>query len=96
LLDACGTLEGESVVGEAIQGIPNLWCFVDQVVDRSHGLATSPIQAPTQITSAAGVLIHDWREPIRQMLQFPNVHITYQQRYMGLTYLGIGTAAPAW
>jgi hypothetical protein len=77
LLDLSGKLEGESVVGAAIQGIPNLWCFVNH----SHWLATSPIPSPTQITSGAGVLVHDWREPIRQMLRFPGdiVHITYKQ-----------------
>jgi hypothetical protein len=78
LLDLSGKLEGESVVGEAIQGIPNLWCFVSRI----HGLATSPNPSTTQITSGAGVLVHDWREPIRQMLRFPGdiVHITYNQR----------------
>ena len=77
LLDLRGTLEGEGVVGAAIQGIPNLWCFVI----RSHELATSPIPSPTQITSGAGVLVHDWREPIRRMLRFPGdiVHIKYRQ-----------------
>jgi hypothetical protein len=78
LLDLSGKLEGESVVGAAIQGIPNLWCFVI----RSPGLAASPITIKTQITSGAGVLVHDWREPIRQMLRSPGdiVHITYKRR----------------
>ena len=78
LLDLSGKLEGESVVGAAIQGIPNLLCFVR----RSHGLATSPNLTISQVTSAAGVLIHDWREPIRQMLRFPGdiVRITYRRR----------------
>ena len=78
LIDVCGTLEGESVVGAAIQGIPDLWCFVNC----SEGLVTSPNPTITKITSVAGVIVHDWREPIRQMLRFPGdiVHITYKQR----------------
>jgi hypothetical protein len=27
LLDVCGKLEGENIIGEAIKGTPNLWCF---------------------------------------------------------------------
>ena len=72
LLDFRGKLEGEGVVGAAIQGIPDLWCFVD----RSGFGPGNPIT--TKITTVRGVLIYDWREPIRQMLRFPgvNVHIT--------------------
>ena len=74
LLDVRGKLEGEGVVGAAIRGIPNLWCFVDHS-GSGPGLAPSPNATATQITSAAGVLIHDWREPIRQMLRFPGANI---------------------
>ena len=76
LLDVRGNLEGDSVVGAAIQGIPNLWC---SMMERSGGppLAPSPKVTPTQITSAAGLLIQDWTKPIREILRFPraNIHI---------------------
>jgi hypothetical protein len=74
LLDLCGTLEGEGVVGAAIQGIPNLWCFVDHS-GLEPDLAPSPNAAAIQITSAAGVLIQDWRVPIREMLRFPGANV---------------------
>jgi hypothetical protein len=82
LLDVRGNLEGESVFGRTIQGIPNLWCFEEYLP-----LAPQPAPSPnrnspsltgvtaTQITSAAGVLIGDWREPIRKMLRSLNFSI---------------------
>jgi hypothetical protein len=82
LLDVCGNLEGESVVEETIQGIPNLWCF-----EESLSLAPQPASSPnrnspsltdvaaTQISSATGILIGNWKEPIRRMLQSRDVII---------------------
>ncbi|KAH9984233.1 hypothetical protein BJV77DRAFT_1038620 [Russula vinacea] len=65
-LEAAGQirLEGESVVGASIQGIPNLRCFVL----RSWLRWLSPDTTFTQISSAAGVLIPDWTEPIHQII----------------------------
>ena len=76
LLDVRGKLEGHSVVGAAIQGIPNLWCSMER--SDLPPLAPSPKVTPTQITSAAGLLIQDWTKPIREILRFPggNIHIT--------------------
>ncbi|KAF8477765.1 hypothetical protein DFH94DRAFT_755668 [Russula ochroleuca] len=74
--DVRGKLVGDSVVGAAIQGVPNLWCFMNLCDDPP--LAPSPTVIPTQITSAAGLLIRDWRKAIRLILRFPgaNIHIT--------------------
>jgi hypothetical protein len=88
LLDVCGRLEGESIVGEAIEGIPNLWYFKEFPLSPSSQPALSPnrnspsrTMNATQLTSATGILIRDWREPIRRMLQHPvvNIHITDKQ-----------------
>ena len=86
LLDVRGRLEGESVVGAAIEGIPNLWCFEERPLSLAsesprrlhfHLIRNSPslTVTATQITSAAGILIRDWREPIRRMLRSPDVNI---------------------
>ena len=74
LLDIRGKLEGENVVAAAIPGVPNLWCFVGLWPE----LVPAPYMTTTQITSAEGALIQDWRELIRQMLRSPgiNIHIT--------------------
>jgi hypothetical protein len=78
LLDICGKLEGESIVGEAIHDIPNLWCFEEFPMC----LRNSPplVVSATQISSAAGILLRDWREPIHRMLQSRrlNIRITYE------------------
>ena len=79
LLDVRGNLEGDSAVGAAIQGIPNLWCSMeDSGLWDGPPLARSPKVTPTQITSAAGVLIRDWTKPIREILRIPgaDIHIT--------------------
>ena len=82
LIDVRGKLDGESIIGEAIRGIPNLWCFKERPLSLASQPALSPIQnsssltvTASQITSAAGILIRDWREPIRQMLQSRDVNI---------------------
>ena len=85
LPDVCGRLEGESIVGAAIEGIPNVWCFEELPLSpASHPAPLSPVRflpskllvmTATQITSAEGVLIRDWREPIRRMLQSRDVNI---------------------
>ena len=82
LLGIHGSLEGDSVVGAAIHGIPNLWCSMEgSGLWDGPPLAPSPKVTPTQITSAAGVLIQDWTKPIREILRFPraNIHITDKQ-----------------
>jgi hypothetical protein len=82
-LDVCGNIEGESIIELAIKGIPNLWCFEERLpaplasrlrlsLDRN---TQSLIVTATQITSAEGILIRDWREPIRRMLQSRDVNI---------------------
>ena len=78
LLDLRGKLEGEGVVGAAIQGVPNLRWFVDRS-GSGPGLEP-PNPTKTKVTSAAGVLINDWREPIRQMLRFPGANIYFADK----------------
>jgi hypothetical protein len=86
-----GRLEGESVVGAAIEGIPNLWCFEERLL--SLASESHPPLAPiwfrpsesltvtaTQITSAEGILIRDWRKPIRRMLQSRDVNIRITEK----------------
>jgi hypothetical protein len=82
LLGVCGKLEGENTIAAAIKGIPNLWCFEEPPLSLTSQLALSPssrnsplIVTATQITSASGKLIQDWREPIHRMLQFRDVNI---------------------
>jgi hypothetical protein len=84
LLDVYGELEGENIVGEAIQGIPNLWCFEERPLSLAFqpALPTNPslTVTATQITSAAGMLIRDWREPIHRMLQSRDVNIRFTDK----------------
>ena len=70
LLDVCGNLVGESIVEAAINGIPNIWSFEEPLRRRFpfRSIYQNEVNAK-QITSAEGILIRDWREPIRQMLQ---------------------------
>lgn len=80
-LGVCGKLEGENTIAAAIKGIANLWCFEEPPLSLASQLALSPnrnsplIVTATQITSAEGKLIQDWREPIHRMLQFRDVNI---------------------
>ena len=80
LLDVCGRLVGESIVEAAINGIPNIWSFEEPL--RRPLPSHSPNRnnpslsvTATQITSAEGILIRDWREPIRQMLRSRDVYV---------------------
>ena len=83
-LDVYGMLVGESIVETAIQGVPDIWCFEEplSLASESQPPALSPNQnspspavTATKITSAAGKLIRDWREPIRRMLHSRDVNI---------------------
>ncbi|KAH9985679.1 hypothetical protein BJV77DRAFT_97427 [Russula vinacea] len=81
-LDVCGNLEGESIIEVAIKGIPNLWCFEERLPSLASQMRLSdnwntrtPTVTATKITSAKGILIRDWREPIRRMLQSRDVNI---------------------
>ena len=70
LLDVCGNLVGESIVEAAINGLPNIWSFKEPLPTRSTNRNNPSLTVTaTQITSAEGILIRDWREPIRQILQ---------------------------
>jgi len=81
--DVCGRLEGESIVGEAIQDMSNLWYFEEPPQSptgtpppaRSPN-RDSPLPAPSSMTatpkSTVGVQVTDWREPIRRLFQKPN------------------------
>src|SRR5229473_1018042 len=81
LLDVCGKLEGENIIGSDIQNTPNLWCYVEpppsnvsglSLPDRSSPSPTmSAIQSPT--TSPTGELMEHWREPIFQMVRSKGV-----------------------
>ena len=83
-LDVCGELEGENIVGEAIQGVPNLWCFEERPLSLAsqRALSTNPslTVTATQITSAAGMLIRDWREPVHRMLQSRHVNLRFTDK----------------
>ena len=80
--DVCGKLEGESIVGEDIQDTLKLWYFEEPSLSPTSPSPLSPIrdspsptvtETPTNFTP--GTPIGDWREPILQMLQLPNVNI---------------------
>ncbi|KAH9998357.1 hypothetical protein BJV77DRAFT_749534 [Russula vinacea] len=78
--DVCGSLVGESIVEAAIDGIPNIWSFEEPLrrplPSRSPNRNNPSLTVTaTQITSAEGMLIRDWREPIRQMLQSRDVYV---------------------
>ena len=83
LLDVYGMLVGESIVETAIQGVPDMWCFEEPLSLASGSQPTllpnqksrSPTATATKITSAAGKLIRDWKEPIRRMLHSRDVNI---------------------
>jgi hypothetical protein len=67
--DVYGRLEGESIVGEAIQDSPNLWYIEEPPLHpalRPLLLLHWNSHSPAMI---AGVRIQDWREPIHQMLR---------------------------
>lgn len=74
-LDINGKLEGESIVGKAIQKIPNLWCFEDPPLSNDSLSLLSNRSSPSPTTSASPTasptrsLIEDWREPILRMLR---------------------------
>ena len=81
LLDVFGNLVGETIVGATIQGVPNLWCFEEPppcLASRpaiSHNRNSPPNMTAKQITSAVGVVMYDWREPIHRMLRSRDVNI---------------------
>ena len=103
LLDVRGTLVGESVVEAAIQGIPNIWCFEELALSPASQLALSANQNrrngpsltvnATQITSAAGTLMRDWREPILRMLQSRDVYIRITDKPHSRSSLNNSTAS---
>ncbi|KAN0105755.1 hypothetical protein V8E52_010714 [Russula decolorans] len=80
--DVCGKLEGERIVGKTIKDTPNLWCFRELPPSHtsppspsSNRSCSSPTTAATPTTCPKGLLLTDWREPIRQMLRSPDVNI---------------------
>jgi hypothetical protein len=86
LLDVCGKLESEDVVGVDIKYTPNLWCY-EESEELPQSLSSQPAlssnwngshsSTATRITSAAGIPMCDWREPIHRMLQSQNVYIRF-------------------
>ena len=84
LLDVHGRLEGESIVGVAIHCIPDLWCIEESLSPASLPAPSpnrnSPSLTVTQITSATGKRIRDWREPIRRMLRSRDVGILFTDK----------------
>jgi hypothetical protein len=89
LLDVRGRLEGESIVGASIHDIPNLWCIEESPSLTSHPMLSPNQDSPsltvtvTQITSATGRRIRDWREPIRRMLQSRDASILFTDKPPG-------------
>ena len=81
LLDVNGKLEGESIVGEAIQNTHNLWCFEEPPLSNascsslSNRSTPSPTMSASPTVSPTGSLIYDWREPILRMLRSQDVNI---------------------
>jgi hypothetical protein len=61
--DVCGKLEGESIVGESTQGIPNLQYRVE------------PSSAAPPTNSDAWKTLRDWREPIHHIVNSPDISI---------------------
>jgi hypothetical protein len=85
LLDARGKLESEDIVGVDIKYTPNLWCLEELPLSLSSQPASnwnssSLTLTATQITSAAGIPMCDWREPIHRMLQSQNVNIRFTDK----------------
>ena len=80
-LDVNGKLEGESIVGEAIQKTHNLWCFEEPPLSNascsslSSQSTPSPTMSASSTASPTGSLIDDWREPILRMLRSQDVNI---------------------
>ena len=92
-LDVCGRLEGEYVIGTAIESTPELWCFEEPSlsVASQSGLSLNRNSRPltataTQITSAEGRLIGDWTGQIRRMLQSRDVNIRITDRVTDKTH----------
>ena len=81
LLDVYGRLEGESIVGKAIQRTHNLWCFEEPPLSNgswsslSNRKSPSPTMSASSTASPTGSLIEDWREPILRMLRSQDVNI---------------------
>ncbi|KAI0300015.1 hypothetical protein B0F90DRAFT_571146 [Multifurca ochricompacta] len=85
--DVCGKLEGESVVGAAIQGKPNLWYReepptpttpqpeVGPTANLASHSGLSPNTATSPTSSIAGRTFHDWKELIRQTLDSHHISI---------------------
>jgi hypothetical protein len=101
LLDVCGKLEGENIVGSAIKNAPNLWCFEEpslsnaswwSLPDRS---SSSPTTTATPITSSTGALLGDWREPILQMLRSQGVKINIRISNKPHTGFSSGYSGPS-
>lgn len=80
LLDVCGNLEGESIVGEAFR-VPNVWCFEDHSSSLSPRLSLSnTIKNIVQITSPTAATKWDWRKPILRMLRFRDFDICFTNK----------------
>ena len=81
LLDVDGKLEGESIVGEAIQKTHNLWCFEEPPLSNascsslSNQSTPSPTMSASPTVSPTGSLIYGLREPILRMLRSQDVNI---------------------
>lgn len=77
LLDVCGKLEGESIVGAAIQDTQNLWCFEEPPPSPSSRSPNRSSPPPTTNTtpSTPTLLKGDWTEPILRMLRSSDVNI---------------------
>ena len=100
LLDVCGKLEGEGIIGDAIQDKPNLWCIEEppQSLTSKPALSgnrnsSSRTVAATQITSAEGMQISDWREPVRRMLQSRDVNIRITDKQASSSNSGYAAAS---
>lgn len=101
LLDVCGKLEGEGIVGEAFQDTPKLWCIEEPPLCPSYTSQstlsldrdTSPNVIGIQIPSVATMLQGDWREPIRRMLRSLDLNICITAKPPG-TFAYSATPSP--
>ncbi|KAI0285696.1 hypothetical protein BC826DRAFT_1178943 [Russula brevipes] len=79
--DVCGKLEGESIVGVSLQGKNCLWCHVELPgVGPAMAMVSPNSSSPPSMTTSstdtpAWEEVEDWKVPIQQAMDSPNVKI---------------------
>jgi hypothetical protein len=94
--DVCGKLEGEKLVGVAIEGIPNLWCFEEPPLSpTSRSPNRSNPSSTTTPTTSPTLLDGNWTEQIRRMLRSLDVNIRISAKPPGLGYSAPSSPTPS-